>query len=357
MLTNVTNSLKLTRPAQQVRKISSLRFDTMAALFSAWLIGGLYLDGWAHHNVAALETFFTPWHAVLYSGFLAVAGLLVITWIRGLIKGCAWQSALPTGYGLSLLGILVFAVGGGGDMVWHILFGIEEDVEALLSPTHLMLALGAGLIISGPFRASWRRSKPGSLRSWRSQGPMLVSVTLLLSLFTFFTQFAHPLVDAWATTEVLINHKLDALTGQTMGAASILLQTVLLVGFVLFTLQRWSWTLPPGGLTFIIGLNATFLSALHTEFRLIPAAVLAGVMADLLLTRIAPSAKHLGRVRFFALAVPLVFYLLYFTALIMTGDIWWSAHMWLGSVVLAGLTGWLASFAFVPPPAPVEPAV
>ena len=47
-------------------------FDLIVSLLSLWIIAGLYLDGSAHHHIPDLiETFFTPWHAVLYSGFLA----------------------------------------------------------------------------------------------------------------------------------------------------------------------------------------------------------------------------------------------------------------------------------------------
>ncbi len=35
---------------------------------SAWLVGGVYLDGWAHHHGKVDDTFLTAWHAVLYSG-------------------------------------------------------------------------------------------------------------------------------------------------------------------------------------------------------------------------------------------------------------------------------------------------
>ena len=48
-------------------------------------------------------------------------------------------------------------------MIWHEIFGVETGVEALLSPTHLMLALGGSLMVSGPFRV-WLASalRPGS---------------------------------------------------------------------------------------------------------------------------------------------------------------------------------------------------
>ena len=44
--------------------LSSLRFDWLMALLGVWLIGGLYLDGWAHNHNPDLETFFTPWQRI-----------------------------------------------------------------------------------------------------------------------------------------------------------------------------------------------------------------------------------------------------------------------------------------------------
>ncbi len=38
--------------------------DLITLLLSSWLIGGVFLDGWAHNTRPQLETFFTPWHAV-----------------------------------------------------------------------------------------------------------------------------------------------------------------------------------------------------------------------------------------------------------------------------------------------------
>ncbi len=57
--------------------------DGAVALAGLALIGGLYLDGWAHIHRPGLETFFTPWHGVLYSGFLLLAAALVMPVLRG----------------------------------------------------------------------------------------------------------------------------------------------------------------------------------------------------------------------------------------------------------------------------------
>src|SRR3546814_7325652 len=46
------------------------RERTVAVAFGIWMVVGLFLDGWAHDNNKP-ESFFTPWHGVLYSGFAA----------------------------------------------------------------------------------------------------------------------------------------------------------------------------------------------------------------------------------------------------------------------------------------------
>lgn len=68
------------------RLVSSTRFDWIITVLSAWMIGGLHLDAWAHHQFD-VETFFTPWHGVLYSGFLALAAVLVAMFVLSLRQG------------------------------------------------------------------------------------------------------------------------------------------------------------------------------------------------------------------------------------------------------------------------------
>src|SRR3954470_21942345 len=128
--------------------ISGIKFDMFMILLTSWFIGGLHLDGWAHSHIPQLETFFTPWHAALYSGYLACAIAIVGVVAINHRRGYNWREAIPTGYELSLLGVPLFLIGGIADMIWHILFGIEKSTEALLSPTHLLLAFSGVLIVS-----------------------------------------------------------------------------------------------------------------------------------------------------------------------------------------------------------------
>jgi len=332
-------------------------YDWMAVVLSAWFVGGLFLDGWAHHHIPELESFFTPWHAVFYSGFLAVAGFLMATLVRNHAQGYPWRRTMPPGYELAIVGVLIFMAGGVGDMIWHEIFGIESDVEALLSPTHLLLAAGITLTTSAPFRAGWRRriDQNDPAPGWIALLPQLLSVTFVWSAWSFMTQFAHPLVDTWAAMGYRPPSPRNlTLLRTSLGIAGFLLQTGLMLGLVLCTVRRW--TLPLGSLTLVLGLNATFMSFLHDQYRLIPGAALAGLVSDLLVRWLKPSVERSGALRLFALAVPIVYYALYYVALIVTQGLGWSVHIWTGSIVLSGIVGLLLSYLLIPPLIPVPRA-
>jgi hypothetical protein len=319
------------------------RFDWTIAVLSALLIGGVFLDGWAHTHGHVDQSFFTPWHAILYASYAVVASALLAKLLRNHARGSAWEQALPRGYGLSLLGVLVFAVGGAGDLIWHMVFGIEAGVEALLSPTHLALALGMGLIVSGPVRAAWQR--PELTSGWVAQGPMLLALTSMLSILTFFTKYAHPLAYAAAGA----GHPHGGSEG--LGIASILLQTGVLMGMIQLAVRFG--TLPRGALTVIVTLNAAAMGCLNFSgdypLALVVGAGVGALSVDVLYAWLRPTVTRLAAWRLFAFAAPAAFYLWYFLALMLTDGVAWSVHLWVGSIVLAGIAGWLLSYLLLPP--------
>lgn len=318
-------------------------FDWAFLVPCSWLMIGISLDGWAHNHVPALETFFTPWHGVLYSGYLAVAAFLLVVLVRNQRRGAAWQRAVPTGYGLSLLGVGIFAVGGVLDLIWHVLFGIERNVAALLSPTHLLLALGAVLMVGGPLRATWQRlpAQPAASRS--NLFPMLLSLAYILAIFTFFTQFANPIANSYAD-----QHTIEPL--EDLGIASILLQTALFMGCALFALRRWH--LPLGAFILLYVINSTVSSLMAKSSVVIAVAILAtltGFLLDLLYKGLKPGTEDKAALRLFAFAVPVVSNSMYFLGLFAIKGIAWSVHLWVGSIVMAGVVGLLLSYVLVPP--------
>jgi hypothetical protein len=325
------------------------RFDWVMALLSAWLIGGAFVDGWAHTHGKVDTTFFTPWHAVFYTGFLAVAGALVGALVHQRARRGTWQHALPPGYKLALLGAVIFGCGGVGDMLWHTFFGIEKDVEALFSPTHLMLGCGAWLMVGGPFHAAWQRLTPPEER-WHQRLPWLLSLTWMLSTGTFLTQIAHPVVYLWGGGTV---PGTPGWMWQARGVVSMLWDTAFLMGFVLLTMRRW--VLPVGALTLVIGLNAVAMGFLHRgAYPFLPVVVraVAALGADVVYTWLQPSVQRPGAWRLFAAVVPVLLTTLHFAALGLTVSVWWSVHLWAGTIVLTGLVGLLVSLLLVPPPWP-----
>ncbi len=329
-----------------------LRFDLTTVLFSCWLIFGLYLDGWSHLNLGRIESFVTPWHAVLYSGFAAGALFLAFHQVRNMQRGSDWRRALPEGYLLSLLGAGMWMLGGALDFVWHSVFGFEVNVEALLSPTHLVLAAGGTLIVTGPLRAAWRRSNAATPASWEGLLPALVSLFLLLSILTFFTQYVHFLTDPRGFVGPKPENSFHF---DLLGVSSALIYSTALMGAVLFALGRW--TLPVGSMTLLISANVLMMFLMrYRENKDLPwltgAVMLAGVVADLLLQVLKPSPGRPRSMRAFAFLVPWMLFLFYYLALIATAGTWWSIHMWLGVPLQAGVVGLFLSYLVVPPETP-----
>jgi hypothetical protein len=329
------------------RHLGELQFDALSIALSCWVMVGVFLDGWAHEHQPRLESFLTPWHAVLYSGALAQMGLLGTALGRGRGHGLSWTHALPSGYGISLVGAGLFLLAGLADFAWHATFGVEANLEALLSPPHLALAAGLGLMLSGPFRAAWLR--PEAPRSWPRHLPMLLSLSLLLALLGFFTSYGHPFTGAGlvagfvpSQTELVYSYEARAILG-------ILLQTCLLMGALLPLVRRHADSLPAGALTLVLVLDGLLLSALGGKYALVLSSLLAGGVADVLLQRLRPNKSNERGLQVFAFAVPATLYGAYFASLhLFVGDVWWPVHLWTGAVVLAGVAGVLICFATRP---------
>ena len=329
-----------------------LRRDGTVAFAGLGLLGGLYLDGWAHVHLRGLESFFTPWHGVLYSGFLLLLLAIVAPVLLARRGTPSWRAAIPTGYGLGLLGVALFTLGGLGDMVWHNLFGIETDTEALLSPPHLLLAVGAGLMVTTPLRAAWERDD--APQRWASWLPPLLSMSLVLALTGFFTSYAHPFArTVVAATQPPLNHAAThAATDLTM--AAIVLQSAIGSGCLLVCIHRWGGRWLFGSLTLVATLTLTPLVVMFSRllasgpFPLVVAAALAGLTSDVLLRLLQPAPARPRALRGFAAAAPATLVASYLTAIGSTSGLWWSWHLIFGAVVLAGITGWLISYLVAP---------
>jgi len=327
--------------SRTVASASTPGFDwTVAILGVAWL-GGVFLDGWAHTHGRVDDTFFTPWHAVLYSGYAVLAAVLVARAAWAIIMGVPWRASMPAGYGLGLAGVALWVFGGPFDLVWHSVFGFEADVEALMSPAHAVLAIGFGLMTAAPLRAALRRAP----RSVIGEVPAALSLTCLVSALTFFTQIAHPLSNLWAAGARASG------TVTELGIVGFLLTAVILTAPFLLLLRLGR--LRGGAVTIVVALNSVLTGFLFDRgpYPLVPviAFSLAGLAADVLRAILRPGASRPAAFRWFAVGHPVLLYAAYFGALLLTTGIGYTPHLWIGVIVFAGLIGWLLSYLALPP--------
>jgi hypothetical protein len=312
--------------------------DWMLVALGCWVLGGGYLDIWAHSHLRLVESFLTPWHAVLYSGMLATTAYLLLLRRSRLARGLPWDRA--SGYGLSLSGCALFGLSGVADGVWHTVFGIEIGINGLISPPHVLLALGTGLIVSGPLRVAWRAERG------RASWPAVISAALLLSVLTYLTQFDHPLSNLWSAGDAPVAVLGVRPREMQLGILGILVQTGLLAGVVLLLVAHLR--LPRGSLTVILGINGFLITAVDQIGVLALLAVAMGVLGDLLLWALRVAPGRPDRVRLFAAAWAAGVYVLYFAELLASRGVWWPTHVWAGTIMLAAVEGWLISYLVAP---------
>jgi hypothetical protein len=313
-------------------------YDFVVAALSVVLLVGATLDGWAHsHDRLALESLITPWHAVVYLGFTAVAVVVLAPPLTGWLGGQGARASIRAGFGISVAGVVLFAATGAADALWHLAFGIEADAEALLSPTHLGLGLTAAMIASGPVRAAWLRPESdGGSTTWPAFLPAALSVVAMVGLVAFALHIANLFVDPWPRFPY---GRADLIWyGPNIGVASAIVQTGVLMTPILLLLRRWR-ELPAGTLTLVIGGATAGLTFLHDQGELVGAPILAGFLADLVLLAVRPGAPGAWRLPAVGFLVPVAIFVAYFVVLDATGPVAWSAHLIGGTVVLAGGTG------------------
>jgi hypothetical protein len=177
--------------------------------------------------------------------------------------------------------------------------------------------------------------------------PMVLSLTLVLSQITFFTQIGHPIANLWGHG---VRPLLLANAAQEFGIVSILLWTTFLMGAVLLLLHRGA--APVGSLTLMLTLNAAAMGVLYDQgpypLAQVGAFAAGGVAADVLRALLRPDAGRAQAQRLFAFAMPTVLHLGYFLSLIALDGIWWSVHLWLGTAMFSGVIGWLLSYLVLP---------
>jgi hypothetical protein len=338
---STTELPRLATPTQtRVRPVANVREDIITVLCGTALIGGVLADAWAHTNILKPDSsFFTPWHALLYSGFASTAGWT--WWLAYRRRGEVavwWRDGWPAGYALGALGTLIFAVGGAADMFWHTIFGIELGLKAALSPSHLAIAGGAVLVLTSPMR-SWFASGGGGRRAATgvmstALGTIMGTVIVIAMTALYTTAPTLPYSSGFGPTMYQ--------TPAGQGLHSYLLGTVLFViPFLLVHRHRGT----PGAATAIVGVSVVFMMLQH-EFIMPQTAGMIAMIVGAVAVDAVMFALDARRGPAAPLRLPIagalfagIIWTAHLIGLSIAAGIRWPVEMWSGIVVVCAAFG------------------
>jgi hypothetical protein len=349
-------------PASAFPQAPGGAYDRAMTFCAAWFLLGLFADGWSHYHDVR-ESFFTPYHALLYSGFFSNVAIVAHSLYRGRRAGLGWRRALPPGYDLTAIGVVWFTVGVIPDVAWHRIFGIEEGIDVLISPTHLFLGVGMALILLGPARAALSRRDPPT--AWEQQWPMAVSLALFLAMIEFTLQFAFD--SGVAASDAPLDPAKVGQAGlaffllpftyykEALGITIVVIHAALIAGFALYVVRR---VVPAFGVFIVLYALPAFLMAVLLSSSALSLYVptveglAAGLVADILASYLRPTAARPLAFRAFAVAVPVATYAIYLgVAQFALGGVWWDVNLTFGSLLFAGVAGFLLSYLTLIPEA------
>lgn len=315
------------------------RLDVAFTVLTVWLIGGTTWDFYHHASGISFEEegFLTEPHLTFYSAFLFIVGLAAAATVVNRRDGADWRAAIPPGYRYGALGMVLFAVGAPADFLWHSTFGAEQGTEVLTSPTHLLLATGVALFVSSPLRAMWFR---GVEKSLVRQLPLLFSAGFVTTTITSFGLYGNPM-----TSPIANNAGIGGAIAEGHGVLQVATFSAVLVGISLLLARRFDLQFGAFLVLFtLIGLPDTA----GRGFVLLPALMVAGLVADILSHVLEPGSGEALPFRTFAAAVPLTTFAGYFAIHHAVWGIEWSTHLWAGAIVVGAAAGILVSYLVQP---------
>ncbi|MDI6097452.1 hypothetical protein QLQ12_02415 [Actinoplanes sp. NEAU-A12] len=336
----MTTSVERARPMETGPMSFSPRERWILLVASAWLVIGLQLDAYAHATTPELETFWTPWHGVLYSG-IAASGFTLLWVMRSRLPGIpTYQSvlALPNALRIPLIGMAFLLVGGGVDTLWHNIWGIEQDMEIFVSPSHEFIILGMAMVAMGP--ALMLAASPGDRLG--AGGGFLVGISTLFSVLPVHIYTLH-------ASSIGFRHlgsDLDPVPIYSSDAQLVhgyVFSTVLLL--LPFIVIGRRWPLPIGLPSVLVSVIAVLMHLMFdSEDPWWPAlTVAAAAVAVELALRVAnPLVKLPTNARWVLFGLftpPVVWGAVLFVGKLHTGSTGFNIHMITGLLTLTALTG------------------
>lgn len=367
------------------RPVATWSDDLITMVLAFWPITALYFDARGHNNWTGQESFWSTAHLFLYSGATVLAGWLI--WLvtrEQLAAGVGPRkrllpdpAAIPVGYGVAILGLVVLGLAGPWDLLWHEMYGFEVGVDAVYSPPHLTLFFGGLLIATTGIRSMW--AKQDLVLDFKTSLPVLLSAVLFLGMASIITMYLSAFMTNVTLTSDFVadlerfndNHSdqtvsLNAgLTGYGddvwpyyyysagHGIAALVVTTLVLIGPVLQLLRRWR--LPFGAFTLVFGVFGLLVNIM-TEYRdivLIIPLLVTGAAIDLLQRPLssprADGRLTLGAIRTLGPVSAAVLWGSYFIVVALDKGVGWEPTLWVGAIMVGIMTGFGVAFLVAPP--------
>jgi hypothetical protein len=307
--------------------------DAVVVVLMACFVFSAYLDAYAHVKVpgTVIHDADHAGQAGLAASWFVTTGFLFFLFGRGLREGRPWNRALPDGYTGSLAAALVFGAALITDNnYWPFAASNALGLDILFTPPNVIKIAAAAVMVSGPLRSAARRGEV------TASVITLLSAALLLSVFTFATQFIHPLIDPWSSNDpAQVPARVPIWVAQDLGVSALLVQSTILA--VSGLLLKTAFRLRTGSLTLVFAANGLLVIVTKTHFYLLPVAVITGLATDAWL---AWSARRAGRPTASMCAVIAgAFTLTYMIEMEIVGTAW-NVSLWAGVVLAATIVGW-----------------
>lgn len=303
----------------------------VAGYYDSWLVRHPPIPTWEHLPVQA------AWLAItMYLG-----AVTLVSWRRN----GRLETAVPEGYGPSVVGLVVFLVGILINGWWADVLGQAAGVPAIFRLPNLLQIASAPLIVIGPLRASAGR---GELLA----GPTAVmSAALLLATVTFFTQFDHPYIDQYAASGTVLNIvEPSALPifarDEILGTLGLMMQVAAVTGVIMWTLRQSR--LPAGSITAILFVTTLLTASQLGNYSMLIVGLIVGVLGDVALWVARPRADRLSSLHLFAGFMGLALSGVYLIYVGRNPGTWWPPDMTYGAVVSCALVGGLISYVVFP---------
>jgi hypothetical protein len=332
----------------RARPSADSTLDWLMTFAGIWTLSGLFIDG-HHHLFESVESFFNPWHALMYSGGVFAIAVLIWRALKNRRLGYPFWQAVPDGYQQSMVGVAFILVGGAADLAWHAFFGFEHQLDLLVSPPHLVLLTALFFVVTGPVRSAFARPDPPA--TLLAQLPLLICMGLAVETLLFMTQIA------FYPEALMRDHPLSQITyrgdqfvlsaflfyRQALEMIIVIWQSVLLAVAVLYVVARIRVAF--GGLVVLCIAEKLWiagdLSRDRLEFALVIAAsIIAGIMGDIVLARFRPAVSNANAFRALGFLIPAAYFGAYFIlAVPLFGGTWWNMTFVFGAIAEAGIAG------------------